>query len=120
MGKQVTLADIKAEADRQYGDLEVDGVALRSIMRLSGEKKAKASALLKELQFLQEAEKAEATFEDTNIAARGVMTDLLVVVAATQAPAKALCAKLDDAELLTLVQMYIKATQPGEASSSES
>lgn len=120
MGKQVSLADIKAEADRQYGDFEVDGAVFRSIMRLTGEKKAKASGLLKELQGLQEAEKGQATFEETNIAARGVMTDLMMVVAATQAPAKALCAKLDDAELLTLVQMYIKETQPGEASSSES
>jgi len=128
MARKITLDELRGEVDKKYGDLEVDDVVLRPALRLPKDKRKKATALLREVQkTVDEAESsdadadgADAAIDRAEDAARKAMEDLVVTVATDAVAARKMVAKLDTAELLTLIEMYVETTQPGEASGSES
>jgi len=118
MARNISLADLRAEADKSYGDLIVDGVVFRALLRLADKSRKKASELLDRINGLRQAADEDAGETLTTLST--TIRELLILVGADQAASKALVAQLDDAELMTLLAMWNETTQPGEAASSES
>jgi hypothetical protein len=119
MGKKITFSELQAEADKSFGDLEVDDVIFRPLLRLGDQKRKKAEKLLNEVNGLR----TEATAREDLAAVDKLTTatrSLLTVVSTDEKAAAALLNRLDDAELMTLLNMWGEETQPGEASSSSS
>lgn len=114
MGKQMSLADIKAEADRRYGDLDVDGVRFRSVLRLGADKQERIDKGLQKIQELRQAE-AEAGGVGDVAEVRSTVEDVLVTVADSRDRAERMVQDLDLAELMVLLEMWMETTQPGEA-----
>ncbi|PZG20597.1 phage tail assembly protein [Nonomuraea aridisoli] len=118
---KVTLADIKAAADRKYGPFVVelpDGeVQLQSLLRLPSKKRKDLLAKADELKNMAEMMKDQ---PDLDLAE--VLEDVLRVVAPSKAAADRLFKACDhDAAVLMEVFLgYMEAAQPGEAQPSES
>lgn len=118
MGKKITLAELQAETEKSFGDLEVDDVVFRSLLRLGDQKRKKAEKLLNQVNDLRTGESTDDLEKVDKITA--VTRQLLGAVATDEAAAAALLKGLDDAQLMTLLNIWNETTQPGEASSSSS
>lgn len=118
MSKKMTLADLRNEADNRFGDLDIDGVVFRSILRLGDKARKTASGMMKEIGALQGTDDAVAS-ENLDVLSKQ-MRDLLALVATDRAAAVELLKQMDDAEVATLLGVWNETTQAGEASSSSS
>jgi hypothetical protein len=118
---KVTLADIKAAADRKYGPFVVelpDGeVQLQSLLRLPKKKRGELLAKAEELKNVGELMQQQA---DLDLAA--LIEDILRTVAPSKAAADRLIKACDHdvAVLMEVFLGYMEAAQPGEAKPSES
>jgi Mycobacteriophage tail assembly protein len=115
---KMTLAELRKKADEKFGDLMVDKVVFRSILRLGDQRRKRASELLKQVSEMQSSEDRGDALDLEAIT--GVIRELLQLVATNQVAAKTLLDGLDGAELMTLMEEWSTVTQPGEASSSSS
>lgn len=108
----ISLEEIQADAQERYGDLNIETgtetLVLRNALRLSKEARAELFGL-----FDKREENEDAPAEDIE----DVFDDVLRLVASKAHAAKLL--KYDAPTKAVIFERYSKATQAGEASSSE-
>jgi hypothetical protein len=118
MSKTMSLADIKAEAERRYGDLDVDGLKFRPLLRLPEDRRNHVTEMLRQVRTVQQVED-EGGIPDLD-ALRKIVGDVLRAVASSEYQADSMLPALDLAELMVLFEEWMGTTQPGEAQPSSS
>lgn len=115
MATSVTLADIQAASQEEWGDYVIEdlGVTLRHALRLSKEER-------EALHALQGGEDGEDDEDAADIVDRLAETFRLLASTPAQGEKLLKAAGGDATVLLTLMKQYQEATQLGEASDSES
>lgn len=119
----ISLDDIRAEAERKYGDLEVDlpggTVRFRAFLRLPAHLREQFVAYEREFRGLVAAGDEASATTDAADAGRvlDIMRDMLATTADYPEVFRAAVAELDDgpAVVATLWEHYQNTTQPGEA-----
>jgi hypothetical protein len=117
MSKKFTLDDIRTAAEREYGntELELDGhtVVLLNPLRMEKAKRDELMELQKEL----DAEKDESA-EDTD--QEEVLDAMFLLIAQTEGQGRHVSRTLNLAEKVTVLNLYGKEAELGEASDSQS
>lgn len=137
MTRKFTLEDFKAESEKRFGSLEINGITFRPVLRLSDEEREEFSAKSEELDQLHK--QAAAHQEAQTIAAenksrdeadqvevpvtrevkpaeiRKVTVELLRVTTKNTAEFDEWSKTLDEADIYTILGMYSEDAQVGEA-----
>ena len=121
MSIRVTLADIRAAADKKYGDYEIDLgdgriLKLRNALRLPEQQRDQLMALLNQLNAARNTET-----QDLGVMV-GLIRDMVRFVADSPHLAEQLLSTVGDdlGVLMELVMGYMEVATPGEASPSDS
>lgn len=109
-----SLSDIQTESENRYGNLQVEdaGVSYCSILRLGQKERKRMNELASEVDKLQEGQDSPEDMDTLQTYIR----DMLSTVADNKDNHETLMAQLDNADVLTLFELWASSTQPGEAS----
>lgn len=107
-----TLGDIQKESQNRYGTLEVEdaGVSYASMLRLGKKERKRMSELATEVDNLRDGEDTPESMDKLQEHIR----DMLSTVASDVDKHEKLIGQLDDADVLTLFELWASTTQPGE------
>lgn len=126
MGTRKTLAQLQADADKRYGNYEIEisencVAVLLPILRLPDDKHDHIHELLARINALQEAPSGEDT-KGRTAQLRATVHEFFRTVAQTKKPVDELLKRTGDdlGFLLTLIEDFVESSQVGEASPSPS
>lgn len=112
MGKKFSVAEFQRTVTAKYGELEIGDYKFRSTLQLDDDVRTEVRDLNKML--------ADLAADDDDKQATDIIKEILLTVSVDRPATEEFVHGLNDAELLTLFQLYMEHTQAGEASSSPS